>query len=67
MALPSLLRPDKLLAWGRLAWDGKVQQEPVLTDSVIVRRGLIKEQEGDSLKKVMFGGLLGVKIKIWSR
>lgn len=67
MALPSLLHPDKLLAWGRLAWDGKVQQEPVLTDSVIVRRGLIKEQEGDSLKKVMFGGLLGVKIKIWSR
>lgn len=67
MALPSLLHPDKLLAWGRLAWDGKVQPEPVLTDSVIVRRGLIKEQEGDSLKKVMFGGLLGVKIKIWSR
>lgn len=67
MALPSLLHPDKLLAWGRLAWDRKVQQEPVLTDSVMVRRGLIKEQEGDSLKKVMFGGLLGVKIKIWSR
>lgn len=52
MALPSLLHPDKLLAWGRLAWDRKVQQEPVLTDRQCdgekgsdkgARRGLAEE------------------------
>lgn len=51
MALPSLLHPDKFIAWGRLAWDRKVQKEPVLTRQCDgekgsdkgVRRGLAEE------------------------